>query len=111
MATVARHVAGASDAEREHLTSMLENMIEEGEKLLESAQRSGDENFDVVRGHFATQLKHARSELDMLGNAAGLRARRVARMTDRALHQHPYAAMGIAAVVAALLAAAVVRRR
>ena len=96
---------------RERLASTLGHLVDEGQHLLDQAQRSGGEHLGVAREKFEAQLARARNELESLGAAADYRARRAARAGNRALHEHPYAAIGIAAGLGALLAAVFARRR
>jgi ElaB/YqjD/DUF883 family membrane-anchored ribosome-binding protein len=95
---------------RERLTSSLKHMVEEAEHLLRNAQRSGSEEFNAARDKFEARLKQARDELESLQESAIYNAKRAARATDHAVHEHPYAAMGLAAGVGVLLGMLISRR-
>lgn len=111
MEHIADKLSNTSDGARDRLASILEHVVDQGEQLLDHAQRSGEEHFGVARQKFETQLGRARAELAALGDTAGYKARRAARVTGQAVHEHPYAAIGIAAGIGALLAAVLIRRR
>ncbi len=103
-------ISGADHQARERLANSLKQMVDEAEHLLKSAQRTGNEQFDLAREKFETQLRHARSELaDLQGNAAHT-ARRTVRQADHAVHEHPYVAMGVTAGVGVLLGLLIARR-
>ena len=52
----------------------------------------------------------AKDELQRLEETAMVNARHAARVTDRAVHEHPYAAMGVAAGVGLLIGMLIARR-
>lgn len=95
---------------RERLTHSLQQMVDEADHLLKSAQRSGSEQFNAARDKFEVQLRHAKEELRQLEEAAVYNAKRAARATDHAVHEHPYAAMGIAAGAGLLIGMLISRR-
>lgn len=83
----------------ESLAHNLRHMVDEADHFLKSAARSGDEKFDAVRDKFVEQLKQMRTQIDDLEDSTVRKAREAARSADAAVHQHPYAAIGLAAVV------------
>jgi ElaB/YqjD/DUF883 family membrane-anchored ribosome-binding protein len=95
---------------RERLAASLKQMVDEADQLLKSAQGAGSDKFNAARDKFETQLRHARAELEDLQDSALHSARRAARVTDHALHEHPYAAMGVSAGVGLLLGLLIARR-
>lgn len=95
---------------RDRLNTSLKHMVEEAEHLLRNVQRSGSEEFNAVRDKFETRLHQARAELAALQDTAVDNARRAARATDHAVHEHPYTAMGLAAGVGVLLGMLISRR-
>ena len=97
-------------AARERLASSLQAMVDEAEHLLESAQKSGGEHFAAARDKLAGQMRHARHELDALQDTAAYNVRRAARVADHAVHEHPYAAVGLAAGVGVLVGMLISRR-
>jgi ElaB/YqjD/DUF883 family membrane-anchored ribosome-binding protein len=105
--------ADASQAEqsaRDRLAHSLQQMVDEAEHLLANAQRSGSEQFNHARDKFEAQLRHAKSELHQMQDSASDKARRAARATDHAVHDHPYAAMGLAGGIGLLLGMLITRR-
>jgi ElaB/YqjD/DUF883 family membrane-anchored ribosome-binding protein len=102
--------AQADTSARDRLAHSLQRMVEEAEHLLANAQRSGSEQFNEARDRFELQLRHAKGELHQLQDSATDTARRAARATDHAVHDHPYAAMGLASGVGLLLGMLITRR-
>jgi len=95
---------------RDRLATSLQQMVDEAEHLLKSAQRSGGEQFSAAREKLETQLRQARVALEDLQDKAVYNTRRAAREADHAVHEHPYAAMGIAAGVGLLIGMLISRR-
>lgn len=58
----------------------------------------------------AEQLRRAQAEFLRLEEAAVDRAKDAARATDQAVHDYPYAAMGVAAAVGVLIGMLISRR-
>lgn len=89
--------------DRDRLVANLKQLVDEADQLLHSARHGGAEPFGTARTGFDSRLRHARAEWADLQDHAGYRVRRVARRTDLAAHDHPYAAMGMAAGIGVLL--------
>ena len=100
----------AETSARERLAQSLKHMVDEADQLLSKAERSGSEQFNAARAKFETQLQHAKEELRHLELSAIDSAKRAARVTDHAVHEHPYAAMGIAAGAGLLIGMLISRR-
>jgi ElaB/YqjD/DUF883 family membrane-anchored ribosome-binding protein len=98
------------DTTRQRLAQSLQQIVDDAEQLLKNAQRTGNEQFNVARDKFEAQLRSAKAELNRLEDAAAYNARRAARATDHAVHEHPYTAMGIAAGVGLLIGMLIARR-
>ncbi len=103
-------VATADQSARDRLAHSLQQMVDEAEHLLKNAQRTGSEQFNAARDKFESRLRSAKAELSDLEQTALDNARRAARATDHAVHEHPYTAMGIAAGVGLLVGMLVARR-
>ncbi|MDO9313553.1 MAG: hypothetical protein Q7T97_03280 [Burkholderiaceae bacterium] len=99
-----------ADDARERLASHLHDLVRESEHLMKAVQRSGNQQVDAVRDRFEATLKGARDELETLQDNALRKARRAARTADNAVHDHPYASMGVAAAVGALIGMLISRR-
>lgn len=95
---------------RERLAQSLKHMVDEADHLLAKAERTGSEQFIAAREKFEAQLLHAKEELHHLEVSAVQSARRAARATDHAVHEHPYAAMGLAAGAGLLIGMLITRR-
>lgn len=102
--------AAADQTARDRLASDLKQLVDEADQLLQSAQRSGNGQFSATREKFEDQLRQARAQLDRLEQSAVDNARRAARATDLAVHEHPYSAMGIAAAAGVLIGMLIARR-
>jgi ElaB/YqjD/DUF883 family membrane-anchored ribosome-binding protein len=101
----------SSDASaRERLAESLKRTVDEAEQLLSKAERSGSDQFNAARDKFESQLRRAKDELRRLEASALENARRAARVTDETVHEHPYAAMGLAAGVGLLVGMLISRR-
>jgi ElaB/YqjD/DUF883 family membrane-anchored ribosome-binding protein len=108
--TMEASTPSADASARDRLAQSLKQMVDEAEQLLKTAQRTGSEQFNLARDKFESQLRHAKSELEQLEESAAYQARRAARATDQAVHEHPYAAMGLAAGVGLLIGMLITRR-
>lgn len=95
---------------REALAQSLRHVLSEAEHLLKSAHSAGGEQFKAARERFEEQLRSAKLELNDLETVAIENAKRAARATDEAVHEHPYAAMAIAAGIGALIGMLIARR-
>ncbi len=95
---------------RDRLARSLQQMVDEADHLLKNTQRTGSEQFTAAREKFETQLRHAKAELGELEETALRNAKRAARATDHAVHEHPYTAMGLAAGVGLLVGLLIARR-
>ena len=100
----------SADQVRDRLASSLAQMVDEADELLKSAQKGGSEQFEAARAKFETQLRSAKAELSDLEEAAVYNAKRAARATDQAVHEHPYTAMGITAGIGLLIGMLIARR-
>ncbi len=98
------------DTAQDPLASVLQALVAESEELVKHIQRSGNEQMQVARDRFETTLACARDELEALQDGAMRRARRAAKVADQAVHEHPYASMGVAAAVGALIGMLISRR-
>jgi len=103
------HKAGMNGGER--LAHGLHHIVDEAERMLGNAVDSGDVRLDEARAKFAAQVRQMRAQIDDLEGGALIRARHVARRADLTAHQHPYAAMGIAAAAGLLLGSLLALRR
>ena len=95
---------------RDRLAQNLEQLVDDAEAMLKTAQHTGSEQFAIARDKVESRLRHARSELAALEDAAAYKVRRAARTADTAVHDHPYATAGLAAGVGVLIGMLISRR-
>ena len=95
---------------RDRLTHGLQQVVDEANHLLKDAAHTGAEQINAARDRLDTQLRHAKVELRRLEGDALETTKRAARATDHAVHEHPYASMGVAAGVGLLLGMLIIRR-
>lgn len=95
---------------RDRLSNSLRHMVNDAEDLLHNAQQSGNEEFNAARVKFEARVHQARAELDTLTDSTIDNAKRAARATDHAVHEHPYTSMGLAAGVGVLMGMLISRR-
>ena len=107
---IAAAITDKDHAVRDRLMHSLQDMVDDAEALLKTAQRSGSEQFLAARDKFETRLHQARNELSELQDTAAYQVRHAARVADTAVHQHPYAAAGLAAGVGVLVGMLISRR-
>ena len=105
-----RTTPATAETTREHLAASLRELVTESEELVKHIQRSGGEHLQGARDRFETTLASAREELESMQDTAMRRARRAAKVADETVHQHPYASMGAAAAVGALIGMLITRR-
>jgi ElaB/YqjD/DUF883 family membrane-anchored ribosome-binding protein len=99
-----------AESTREQLAASLRELVTESEELVKHIQRTGGEQLQGARDRFETTLAHARDELESMQDNALRRARRAARVADQTVHEHPYASMGAAAAVGALIGMLISKR-
>jgi ElaB/YqjD/DUF883 family membrane-anchored ribosome-binding protein len=103
------NVAGTSMSD-ERVSQHLRTLTDEAEALLEATARAGGEKVDATRERLRGELAHLRERLADIEAKAGARLKDAAHRSDQAVHTHPYAAMGAAAVVGLLLGTLLARR-
>ncbi len=94
----------------QHASASLRALIDEAQQVLKTTARAGDERLETVRHRLQDEVRFLRTQLDDLESQTATRLRDAAKNTDHAVHQHPYAAMGLAAVAGVLLGVVVGRR-
>jgi len=92
------------------LGETLGQMVGEAESLLKKAGEAGSAQYDSAMKKAAEKLRRAQAEFVRLEDVALERAKDAARVTDTAVHDHPYAAMGAAAAVGVLIGVLISRR-
>lgn len=95
---------------RDELAANLQRLVNEAEQILDTAGKLGSEEAGGALKKAAEALRRAKEEYVRLEEAVLMNARYAGRATDRAVHDHPYAAMGISAGVGLLLGLLIARR-
>lgn len=88
----------------------LGKIVGEAESLLDKAGEIGTKEYNSAIKKAAEQLRRAQAEFIRLEEAAVDRAKAAARVTDNAVHEHPYTAVGVAAAIGLLLGVLISRR-
>ena len=94
----------------DRVSQHLRTLADEAEALLKATARAGDEKFDATRERLQGELAHLRTRVAEYETVAAARLKDAAHRSDQAVHSHPYAAMGAAAVLGLLLGTLLARR-
>lgn len=92
------------------MAECLRRVLDDTDLLLKSAAASGDQKFQAAREKVVAQMGRAREQLAALDEAGRQKTREAARATDETVHEHPYAAMAVAAAAGVLIGLIVARR-
>ena len=103
------HTAHAASP-RERLSQSLKAVVDETKQLLKDTQRVSQEQLSAACSRLEAQLLSTRTELGRLDGKARRQVRRAAQATDHAVHQHPYASMGLTGGMCLLLGLLIARR-
>jgi len=96
---IASAAATEAKADTKPDTPTLRHLLDEADDFLKHARDSGDERVDALRRRFADQVRELHGQIEQLEDDARYKARAAARRADRAVHDHPYGALGAAAAV------------
>ena len=94
---------GSGTAQEDRVSQRLRTLADDAEALLKATARAGDEKIEHSRERLRDELHQLRSRLGELEADASARIRNASRQTDEAVREHPYSAMGVAAVAGVLL--------
>ena len=81
----------------------LQTVFTDVEELLKATASQTGERVEKIRGRAEESLRVARGRVAEAGTAAGQKARAAADNVDSQVHQHPYAAAGIAVGIGLLV--------
>jgi ElaB/YqjD/DUF883 family membrane-anchored ribosome-binding protein len=95
---------------REHIAVNLKAMIADAEELLNATAGATGERIGAARARAQATLKAAREKLTGLDDAVIDQAKEAARTADEYVREHPWGAVGIAAVAGLLLGVMLSRR-
>lgn len=92
------------------LMSDVKTVISDAEELLKQAANATGERATELREKALTRLKQAKEKAADVQEAVVEKSKKVARVTDDYVHEHPWTSIGIAAGVGALIGLLVNRR-
>ncbi len=100
----------ATTAAREQLLADLKAVVADSEDLLKATAGAVDEKAGAARARVEESLRAARARIDELDDEILDRVNDAAKATDRYVHEHPWGAVGIAAVAGLLVGVLIARR-
>ena len=99
-----------TSAGREPLANDLKSIIADAEELLKATASTTGERILAARERAEASLKSARERLANMDDAALAQVKEVAKSADEYVREHPWGAVGIAAVAGLLLGVLISRR-
>jgi ElaB/YqjD/DUF883 family membrane-anchored ribosome-binding protein len=96
---------------REQLTADMKAVIADAEELLRATAGATGERVAAARARAEQTVRNVREKLAHLDDAVIDQAREVARSADGYVRQHPWGAVGIAAVAGLLVGVMISSRR
>ena len=100
----------STTAAREQLVTDMKAVITDAEELLRATAGAAGEKVATVRARAEETLRGAKARLAGLDDAVLDRAKDAARATDEYVHEHPWSAVGIAAVAGLVVGVLLSRR-
>ena len=98
------------DVSKEKLAADLKIVVADAEELLRATASQAGEKVGVARERIQASLASARVKLAETERAVLDKAKLAATATDEYVHEHPWHAVGVAAVIGLLLGALINRR-
>jgi ElaB/YqjD/DUF883 family membrane-anchored ribosome-binding protein len=95
---------------REELAADMKSIIADAEELLKATASATGDRILAARARAEESLKSARERLSNLDDAAMAQVKEVAKSADDYVREHPWGAVGIAAVAGLLLGVMITRR-
>ena len=95
---------------REQLAADMRAVITDAEELLRVTAGATGERVAAVRARVEDRLRDARAKLSQFDDAVIDQAKEAARSADEYVHQHPWGAVGIAAVAGLIVGVMISRR-
>ena len=99
-----------TDISRDKLISDMKVVIADADELLRATAGQAGEKVAAARARIQDSLDGARIKLAQFGDASAEKAKAAARATDDYVHEHPWHAVGIAALVGLVLGTLISRR-
>jgi ElaB/YqjD/DUF883 family membrane-anchored ribosome-binding protein len=95
---------------RDQLVVDMKAVIAQAEELLQATAGAAGERVGVVRARVEETLRNAREKLSEVDDQVIAQAKDAARATDEYVHEHPWSAVGIAAIAGLLVGVMISRR-
>ena len=99
-----------ADVNRDKLVADMRVVIADAEELLRATAGQAGEKVAAARTRIQDSLTAAKAKLEQLGEASAEKAKAAAHATDHYVHDHPWHAIGVAALVGLLLGTVIARR-
>jgi len=99
-----------TEINRDKLVADMRVVIADAEELLRATAGQAGEKVAAARVKIQDSLETAKIKMAELGEASAERAKAAARVTDDYVHDHPWHAVGVAALVGLLLGTLISRR-
>jgi ElaB/YqjD/DUF883 family membrane-anchored ribosome-binding protein len=103
-------MSNGTDVSREKLASDLRVVISDAEELLRATAGQMGEKAVIARERIQESLRAAKDKLSRAEEAVIDQTKAAARATDDYVHEHPWAAVGIAAAVGLVIGMLISRR-
>jgi ElaB/YqjD/DUF883 family membrane-anchored ribosome-binding protein len=100
----------ATDVNRDKLVSDMKVVIADAEELLRATAGQAGEKVAAARARIQDSMDGAKIKLAQFSEAGTEKAKAAARATDDYVHDHPWHAVGIAALVGLVLGTLISRR-
>ena len=99
-----------TDISRDKLISDMKIVIADADELLRATAGQAGEKVAAARARIQDSMDAARIKLAQLSEAGAEKAKAAARATDDYVHEHPWHAVGIAALLGLVLGTLISRR-
>lgn len=99
-----------TEASKDKLAADLKVVVADAEELLRATASQAGEKVSAARERIQASLAAARIKLAEAERAVVDKTKQAAKATDEYVHEHPWHAVGVAAVVGFLLGALITRR-
>ena len=100
----------ATDINRDKLVSDMKVVIADAEELLRATAGQAGEKVAAARARIQDSMDGAKIKLAQFGDASAEKAKAAARAADDYVHDHPWHAVGIAALLGLVLGTLISRR-
>ena len=100
----------ATDINRDKLVSDIKVVIADAEELLRATAGQAGEKVAAARARIQDSMDGAKIKLAQFGDASAEKAKAAARAADDYVHDHPWHAVGIAALLGLVLGTLISRR-